>query len=176
MARTSWNPIAFVPTQVTIISSIVYIALFAVLLWIHTVVPSAPSNPTPVTGINLTAAWLDLERITDGFHPFDSRRNEVVREYLISRIEEILKKNGAEYKVVGSREIEAEKKKKKREKETGPKDVTVFEDNVSNVTFVDDFRKQPWTVYTESTNVMVYIRGEDDEEGDWWDSGKNYDG
>ena len=175
MARTSWNPIAFVPTQVTIISSIVYIALVAVLLWIHTVVPSAPSNPTPVKGINLTAAWLDLERITDGFHPFDSHQNEVVREYLISRIEEILKENEAEYKMAGSREIESEKKKKKGKK-TVPKGVTVFEDNISNVTFVDDFRKQPWTVYTESTNIMVYIRGEDDEKGDWWDSGKRYDG
>jgi hypothetical protein len=175
--KSSWNPIAFVPTQVTIISSVVYIALLALLIWVHTVVPSAPSNPTPTQGINLTEAWLDLEYITDGFHPIDSRRNEAVRAYLVSRIEDILERNGAEYKVVGAADVEAEKKKKKKEKkDKGSRDVTVFEDNVSNVTFVDDFRSQPWTIYSEATNVMVYIRGEDDEQGDWWDSGKKYDG
>ena len=72
MARkSSWNPIAFVPAQVTIISSIVYIALFAVLIWVHHTVPSAPSNAVPVAGVNLTQAWLDLSYISDGFHPID---------------------------------------------------------------------------------------------------------
>ena len=169
MARkSSWNPIAFVPTQVTIICSVVYIALFAVLIWVHTIVPSAPSSATPVKGINLTEAWFDLSYISNGYHPIDSRRNEAVRDYLVKRTEEILERNSAEYKVLRSGTRIADK--------AGPKAVTVFEDNISNVTFVDDFRKEPWTCYGESTNVLVYIRGEDDKDGDWWEQGGNYDG
>ena len=176
MARKySWNPIAFVPTQVTVISSIVYIALFALLIWVHSTVPSAPSDPVPVQGVNLTKAWLDLSYISDGYHPIDSRRNEVVRNYLVKRIEEILESNDVDYKVVGSRASNTVSKVKK-ERKAGPKAVTVFEDDVSNVTFVDDFRKEPWTCYGESTNVFVYIRGEDDEHGDWWESEEKYSG
>ncbi|KAK3706125.1 hypothetical protein LTR37_012952 [Vermiconidia calcicola] len=174
MARkSSWNPIAFVPAQVTIISSIVYIALFAVLTWVHHTVPSAPSKAIPVAGVNLTQAWLDLSYISDGFHPIDSRRNEAVRDYLLEKISVILDTNGVEHKVVkGGARVGAEKEKNS----TGSKDVTVFEDNSSNVTFVDDFRKVPWTCYGESTNILVYIRGKDDKNGDWWESNEQYDG
>ena len=168
MARKwSWNPIAFAPKQVTLTASVIYIALFTLLLWVHTTVPNAPSSPTPAQGINLTEAWLDLSYISDGFHPIDSKRNEAVRAYLVKRTRQILEKNGAQYKMVGSGSSNDT---------TGSKPVTIFEDNVSNVTFVDDFREMPWTCYGESTNVMVYIRGEDDKDGDWWDNGEKYDG
>lgn len=170
MARKySWNPIAFVPAQVTVISSIVYIALFAVLIWVHTTVPSAPSDPAPVQGINLTEAWLDLSYISDGFHPIDSRRNEAVRGFLVKRIEHILERNEVDYKFLGSRAIGLNSKDKKT---AGPKAVTVFEDNVSNVTFVESQNVR----YGESTNVLVYIRGENDEDGDWWESDEKYSG
>ena len=165
MARkSSWNPIAFVPTQVTIISTLVYIALFVALIWVHTNVPSAPTDPTPVKGINLTQAWLDLDFISDGFHPYNSKRNEVVRDYLLGRVEGILKHNGAGYKVDGD------------VKSDSAQPVTIFKDDVSNVTFVDDWRGAPWTCYAESQNIIVYIRGEDDEPGDWWNSSQEYDG
>ena len=48
--------------------------------------------------------------------------------------------------------------------------------DVSNVTFVDDFRKEPWTCYGESDNILVYIRGEDEEAHDWWQEDGKYDG
>lgn len=84
MTRTlaSWNPLAFVPFQVTLIASAVYLALGAFVLYTHHRVPSAPDTPVPVEGLNLTQAWLDLGFVSDGFHPVDSKRNEVVREYL----------------------------------------------------------------------------------------------
>ena len=126
---------------------------------------------------------MDLSFISDGFHPIDSRRNEAVREYILGRVERILEGNGVGWKTVRETVEEdvavgVEKKKgKKGEKEDeGPKSVTVFRDDRSNVTFVDDWRNQPWTCYQESTNVMVYIRGEDDKQGDWWENEGRYDG
>lgn len=186
--KSSWNPIAFVPAQVTIISSLVYIALVAVLIWVHHTVPSAPSNRTPVKGVNLTEAWLDLDFISDGYHPIDSHRNEIVRDYLIGRVEGILQNNSVDYKVVESTPKAGNWTPRagswtpkagylaRNSKEQGPKAVTVFKDDLSNVSFVDDFRRLPWTCYGESTNVMVYIRGSDDEAGDWWKQSGTYKG
>ena len=171
--KSSWNPFAFVPAQVTIIISAVYIALFAGLLYVHHTVPSAPSNHTPAIGVNLTRAWLDLDFVSDGYHPIDSKRNDAVRSYLVKRIEETLEGNGAEYKVV-------DKPKKNSsavaERQKGPKPVTLFTYDPSNVTFTDDWRQEPWTCYGESQNILVYIRGKKDEAGDWWEQSKKYDG
>lgn len=175
MARKgSWNPIAFVPLQVSLISSAVYIALFAFLIYNHHAVPSAPTDPVPVEGLNLTQAWLDLSYISDGFHPIDSRRNEAVRKYILERVEGILEDNGVEWKLM--RERVGQKKKGKKGKEEGSKAVTVFQDDRSNVTFVDDWHKMPWTCYQESSNAMVYIRGENDKQDDWWEDEERYDG
>ncbi|KAK5173815.1 uncharacterized protein LTR77_002496 [Saxophila tyrrhenica] len=176
MARTtSWNPLAFAPAQVTLLTSALYIALFAVLLWVHSTVPSAPSDPTPIGGINLTSAWLDLSYISDGHHPVDSRRNEVVRGYLLKRIEEVLEGNDVDHRVVLER---AGRKPGNESMVLKPalREVTVFDDRRSNVTFLDDFRRQPWTCYSESTNVMVYIRGSEDPKDDWWENNDKYEG
>ncbi|KAK4548610.1 hypothetical protein LTR36_009520 [Oleoguttula mirabilis] len=173
--RSSWNPIAFVPAQVSIIASAIYIALFAILLWAHFIVPTAPSTPTPVDGVNLTQAWLDLDFISNGFHPYDSKFNDVVRGYLVQRIEEILQHNEAEYKVVG-KPGHSNKTASSARKSSSPKPVTVFTYDPSNVTFVDDGKQSLWTGYTESQNILVYIRGTEDEEGDWWSEGKKYEG
>lgn len=172
--KSSWNPIAFVPTQVTLISTAVYIALFTILIWVNNTVPSAPKSSTPVDGVNLTQTWLDLSRITDGYHPIDSRKNGEVKAYLLQRIEEILEQNDVDYKVIEANPNRTNGASK--ENDVGPKQVTVFVDELSNTTFVDDFRKLPWTCYGESENLLVYIRGEDDEENDWWNSDKTYEG
>ncbi|KAK5700397.1 hypothetical protein LTR17_022966 [Elasticomyces elasticus] len=167
--KSSWNPIAFVPAQVTIIASAVYIALFVVLLWNHLTVPSAPSDPVPVKGINLTQAWLDLDFISDGFHPLGSRRNDVVRAYLAARVEEIVRGNDLEYEVIGAPKngtpVEIERKKDKKEKDDGA--VTIWAADLSNATFPEDWRHLPWTVYTESSNIVVYIKGKQDNDFDW---------
>jgi len=174
--KSSWNPIAFVPTQVTIISSAVYIALFAVLLWVHTSEPGAATEVAPDKGINLTQAWLDLDFISDGFHPIDSTRNDVVREYLVRRIEEILDNNGRDYDIIDGKSNGTVAVRAREEPATSVPSVTVFAQDPSNVTFADDWSKQPWTCYGESSNVLVYIRGKEDEAGEWWRDNSPYDG
>lgn len=58
-----------------------------------------------------------------------------------------------------------------REKD-GDHGVTVFNDLLSNVTM--SFKGQPGSpvssvaAYFEGTNVLVYIRGSEDEAGEWW--------
>ena len=166
----SWSPLAFLKPQVTIIASAAYIALFAVLIFVHTTVPSAPTSPTPVTGINLTEAWLDLEFLSDGYHPWGSRRNDVVRDYLLQRVEGILAKNRVGHQTVYANDQGF------ISKEEGSQLVTVFANDTSNFTSQDDWTHAPVTLYGESTNLIVYIRGQHDKEGDWWNSTKAYDG
>lgn len=155
--KSSWNPIAFVPPQVTLLSFAVYVALFATLLWVHHVVPPAPSNPVPADGVNLTTAWLDLEQLTNGFHPYNSRRNGEVRDYLASRVEEILHKNGFP---------------------KDSEDAVVWNGGSDNITYANKWLASSPTVrYTENENIVVYIRGDEDEAGTWWaDEKKPYDG
>lgn len=165
--KRSWNPIAFVPAQVTIISSLVYIGLFVGLLYVHHVVPSAPSSPTPIAGINRTEAWRDLEELSNGFRPFSSRRNDEVRHWLLSRIESILKKNDVTFNTETPSFVNSRFKHWKNSTKSAA--VTVFDDRISNVTYTDDWRaRDDWTCYFEGNNIMVYIRGTDDEPGDWW--------
>ncbi|KAF2160439.1 hypothetical protein M409DRAFT_70407 [Zasmidium cellare ATCC 36951] len=172
MARTrSLNPFLFFPAQVTILTSIVYIVLFAVVIWVAETVPAAPSNKTPVAGVNLTEAWLDLENITNGlYHPWGSRANEQVREYLLKKIEEIGERNEVERKTIyaanGTFTSETE----------GVKALNIFASDSSNFTGSDGWTKRPTTLYGESENILVYIRGQEDAEGDWWNTTVPYRG
>lgn len=130
-----WNPFSFTPGPVVFFTSALYIALFASLLIVHLRVPDYPSK-TPA-GVNLTEAWSDLEHITRRFHPYNSHENDIVRAYLRDRIDTILKaKNIDEGKV------------------------TVIDDNVSNVTFSEGHE----SVYFEGTNIIIAIRGSEDDE------------
>jgi hypothetical protein len=61
---------------VTITTAVVYLAIFIPIIIIHETVPSAPKNPTVYRGLNLTEAWLDLAELTNGYHPYNSRRND----------------------------------------------------------------------------------------------------
>lgn len=56
--------------------------------------------------------------------------------------------------------------------------MTVFDDNLANVTWATDIgmlgdHTAGVGTYFEGTNKLVYIRGTEDEEGEWWKSGKN---
>ncbi|KAF2139720.1 uncharacterized protein K452DRAFT_232243 [Aplosporella prunicola CBS 121167] len=146
MARWLGNPFAFTPLPVTIITSAVYIALAAALLVVHLVVPSAPDNHNPVAGVNLTEAWRDLQFISNGFHPYNSRRNDEVRDWLLRRIEAILDRNRVRYGTESSGTADE-----------AP--VVIYNDMVSNVTFSGG---STTSIYFEGTNIMVYIRGSDD--------------
>ncbi|KAJ9246886.1 hypothetical protein DTO207G8_8496 [Paecilomyces variotii] len=149
------NPLAFTPGPVTIIVTVIYVALIVPLLVIRHVLPSAPS--TDPKGINLTEAWVDLQHLTAGFHPYNSHRNDDVHQWLLTRVNEIL-------------EARASDEEHQSAGEERP-DVFVFDDNTSNLTFSGGSVASTITlgVYFEGTNIIVYIRGSEDSKDKWWD-------
>ena len=90
------NPISFRPGPVVFWTTVVYLALLIPLVIINESVPSPPGE-IPAAGLNLTEAWLDLTTLTQGYHPYNSRKNEEVRDWLLLRIQEILDQNGVSW-------------------------------------------------------------------------------
>lgn len=129
------NPLSFTPGPVVFFTSALYIALFAVLLTVHLRVPQYPSRVPD--GLNLTEAWDDLTHITRDFHPYNSHSNDHVRDYLLARVKAILKS-----KALGKDQVE------------------IIDDTIANVTFAE----ANTTVYFEGTNIIVAIRGSEDDE------------
>ncbi|KAF2280465.1 putative zinc metalloprotease [Westerdykella ornata] len=129
------NPLAFRPLPVILVTTVTYVSLFAALLTIHLTVPPYPSS-TPA-GTNLTQAWADLQKITRRFHPYNSRANDHVRDYLLSRI----------HSIVASKHLDSD-------------NVEIIDDNISNATF----SSRNTTVYFEGNNIIVAIRGSEDKE------------
>ncbi|KXH66633.1 peptidase family M28 [Colletotrichum salicis] len=177
------NPFGFTTGPVTFWLIVVYAAFLIPLVWIHETVPSVSSH-NPYTGVNVTEAWQDLTHITKNYHPYNSRANDEVGAYLLTRIEEILKRNKVDY----SKETDAggivwpqdvhdtpalPRKDAVERASTGPL-VTVFDDIISNVTYAGTSGPlgQPGSsahaTYFEGTNKLVYIRGTEDEDGEWW--------
>jgi hypothetical protein len=156
MAPRRLNPFAFTPTPVAFIIAAVYIALLSTLVTIHNVVPAEPASPTPTAGINLTEAWVDLQRLANGYHPYNSKRNDEVRLWLLRRIEAILKRNGVAALPSGPGTPRV----------TSDSPAVVFDDVSSNLTFGS--LDSDISVAFTGTNIMVYIRGTDDEPGAWW--------
>lgn len=93
------NPFAFSPGPVTFWTTAIYLAVAIPIIWVHETVPPAPSDHSLYRGLNLTEAWLDLETISNAYHPYNSHENDVVREFLVNRSREILDRNGIEYGV-----------------------------------------------------------------------------
>lgn len=147
------NPLAFTRWPVTIFTAVVYIAFVVAALVIHHVVPPAPSTPTPAPGLNLTEAWTDLQLLTNGFRPYNSHKNDLVRAWLLRRVREIVDASSTVTE------------------EEGRPEVTVFDDLLSNLTFAGSFDGSTSVgVYFEGTNILVYVRGTDDEAGRWWEN------
>jgi len=200
-----YNPFAFVPMAVTLFIAIVYLGILIPLLVIHETVPSAPKNPTLYRGFNLSEAWLDLAELSNGYHPFNSRRNDEVRNWLLIRIEGILQSNDVTWDVdgtsflenSGSHDMELEQQvpastyggtteaaeslthepaaihEDLRARSAAPA-ATIFNDLVANYTSTAltsigvSGRRAGISTYFEGSNVIVYIRGTEDEEGEWW--------
>lgn len=91
------NPLAFRPGPVTFWTTVIYIALFIPLIWVHETVPAAPADRSLYQGLNLTEAWLDLQAISSTYHPYNSHENDRVRQFLIDRTKEILDRNDLSY-------------------------------------------------------------------------------
>ncbi|KAJ5157339.1 Vacuolar membrane protease [Penicillium canariense] len=143
------NPLAFTPWPVTIITTAVYLALIIPILVIHLNVPAAPQASPE--GLNLSEAWQDLQTLTEGYHPYNSHKNDEVRAWLLERIDAIQQSAPP-----------AEAYQTDEEKP----EVFVFDDLTSNLTFLD----QRSGVYFEGTNILVYIRGWEDKKGNWWET------
>ena len=143
------NPFAFSETPVTVITPLVYIALIVPLLVINHVVPPAPTQIAG-TNVNITEAWLDLQTLSNGFHPYNSHRNDDVRDWLLRRVEAL----------------------------RGDNPVVVFSDTISNASFSESGRDDApgISVYFEGTNIIVYIRGSEDDPNDWYAKGKKPQG
>lgn len=163
---TTMNPFAFRRGPVTFWTTLVYLAVLIPIVMVNESVPPAPRS-SPFSGVNLTEAWLDLTTLTQAYHPFNSHANDQVRDWLLLRIQQILDGNGASWNTNSDGGAAA-----------AASDVTVFNDVVSNSTLSMD-RATTGTnapsranggiaAYYEGTNIMVYIRGTDDEEGEWW--------
>lgn len=164
MAKLS-NPLAFTPLPVSILTTIVYAALFVGLIVVHVTVPPAPNSPPH--GINITEAWRDLQRLTRSYHPYNTRSNGLVRDFLLERIEDLISQNGK------NTSIESEKQKSKAPHARAAANdagVFVFNDEVSNLTFSSDskYLRAGTSVYFEGTNILVYIRGLEDDPTQWW--------
>lgn len=135
----------FSPLAVSVWTSAIYLAFLTPLLIVHETVPTPDLESYP--SINLTEAWVDLTRLTRSYHPFNSRANDEARSFLLSRIKDILTSNDADE----SR-------------------VSLFDDSTSNVTVWQGQgpRTNAIGAYYEGNNIIIYIRGKDDPEGDWW--------
>ncbi|KAK4192958.1 hypothetical protein QBC35DRAFT_160578 [Podospora australis] len=157
------NPISFRQGPVTFWTTLVYLALLIPIVIINERTPPAPSQPH-IEGVNLTQAWLDLTTITKSYHPYNSRFNDEVREYLLRRIHSILDENKISWRQDGSDDFNKDAA------------VTVFDDLTSNSTFLMGTSivpvpgKPQVAAYFEGTNILVYIRGTADDDGKWWET------
>ncbi|RDL40653.1 Peptide hydrolase [Venustampulla echinocandica] len=175
-----WSaPFSFVPKAVTFITAAVYLAVIIPLIIVHETVPPAPASPTPYAGLNITEAWLDLTQLTDGYHPFNSRRNDEVRDWLLARIGEILSSNGVSWETDGKADLEPSLLSNsipQHLRSRSPPAAIVFNDVVANYTSTAltsigvTGRRAGISTYFEGNNIIVYIRGTEDEDGQWWEA------
>ncbi|KAI1435920.1 hypothetical protein GGR50DRAFT_270666 [Xylaria sp. CBS 124048] len=146
------NPFAFRPFPVSFWTTVTYLALLIPLVIIHETVPS-PSSLTVYNGLNLTKSWLDLTTLSQSYHPFNSRKNDEIHNWLLFELDEIRKRNSA-----------------------SESDMVILED-LANITASDSI----WSpdtraaTYFEGKNIIVYIRGKDDPPGRWWEDGYKSD-
>ncbi|KAI1180824.1 hypothetical protein F4777DRAFT_585271 [Nemania sp. FL0916] len=144
------NPVAFQPFSVSFWTTVTYLALLIPLLVIHETVPSPPGDATVYQGLNLTKSWLDLAVLSHSYHPFNSRENDRIHNWLLLELDEIRKRNSADDSAM-----------------------VVLEDVTSNLTTSGAILspKSKGAFYFEAKNIVVYIRGKDDPPGRWWEDG-----
>ncbi|KAL1878061.1 hypothetical protein VTK73DRAFT_8196 [Phialemonium thermophilum] len=170
------NPFSFRTAQVTFWTTSVYLSLLIPLILLNESVPPAPEYPA-AAGVNLTEAWLDLATLTSAYHPYNSRRNGEVRDWLLFRIQDILRNNGVSWSTESLGASSREPTTTTMSLESNA-DVVVFDDLVANFTGslgtlapgTNIPSKSPGgqAAYFEGTNIIVYIRGTEDEKGKWW--------
>ncbi|KIM32871.1 hypothetical protein M408DRAFT_20208 [Serendipita vermifera MAFF 305830] len=108
-----------------------YICIFALVIQVHEILPSVPSSSQVNEHLRdaLDTAWSDLQTITQSPHPYNSRENEVVRAYLLQRVQKL----AVQYP-----------------------HVHVEDDLVSNATYVEG---KHMGFYFEGLNILVKVEG-----------------
>ncbi|EFX01258.1 peptidase family m28 family [Grosmannia clavigera kw1407] len=167
------NPFAFRPAQVTFWTTITYLALLVPIIYLQEAVPGAPAESALPRGISLSEAWADLANLTGAYHPANSHANELVRNFLIQRIREILDDNGVTWTTQEDRVGNAASPTEISASRAGAGvDAVLFDDMRANVTYTSSGSDGTRSVmYYEGTNVYVYVRGTDDAPGEWWQPG-----
>jgi hypothetical protein len=91
------SPFSFRPGPVTFWTTVTYLALLIPIIVINERTPPAPSDESPLQGINLTQAWLDLTTVTRAYHPYNSHYNDNLRQFLLQRIRSTLDENAVSW-------------------------------------------------------------------------------
>lgn len=167
MAKFS-NPFAFTPLPVSILTTAVYAALFISLIVVHVTVPPAPKNDSSIHGINLTEAWRDLQRLTRSYHPYNSKSNDLVRVFLLDKIRNILSDKDSNASAADGQVRDNNQYEGAGANDAG---VFIFDDVTSNLTISSDSKSSVagTSIYFEGTNILVYIRGSEDDQTNWWE-------
>ena len=160
------NPLSFTPSPVTTITVVVYIVVIASLLFVHHILP----NPSQIDGVDLNEAWHDLQTLSTRFHPYNSHANDDVRHFLLQRIEEIAQPRNASTVHPPVRDPLHLTKQINPRGSVAAQDIVVFSDTSSNISSATNasLLRPGYSAYFEGTNVLVYIRGSDDDPSDWW--------
>jgi hypothetical protein len=95
------SPFSFRPGPVTFWTTVTYLALLIPIIVINERTPPAPTDESPLQGINLTQAWLDLTTITRAYHPYNSHYNDDIRQFLLQRIRSTLDENAVSWTTDG---------------------------------------------------------------------------
>ncbi|RPB12645.1 hypothetical protein P167DRAFT_522748 [Morchella conica CCBAS932] len=157
LSRTisSKSTTGFRPLPVTLFTLVTYLSLFTALIWTDRRVPDVASrSELDRWGVSVDEAFKDLEFLTRTHHPYNSRSNDGVREYLLARIQQILSENGvggfngSDLVQLGDRYHGTVELINDGADSTKGSNATFFQDRLGS------------TVYFEGTNIMVYIHGE----------------
>ena len=145
-------------TMVILVMAI-YAVCASVLVYNNDLIPAHPSSNSPIKGVDISEAWIDLIELTQAFHPFNSQRSREVRKWLLARVYSVLDDNAVEYTIENGVGAVNDRK---------PATI-VFDDTASNFTYYSKIRTfTDYAVYFEGTNVVVYVRGTEDSDDDWW--------
>ncbi|KIO31881.1 hypothetical protein M407DRAFT_19145 [Tulasnella calospora MUT 4182] len=77
---------SFSTRPVTVLTLATYAVILIASIWIHEGNPHVPQKPSKQLGLDLDAAWNDLQHITTFPHPYNSHANDVVRAYILGRV------------------------------------------------------------------------------------------
>ena len=164
--RRLQNPLSFTPLPVTIVTVLVYVIVIASLLVVHHVLP----KPRPIDGTDLNEAWHDLQTLSTNFHPYNSHQNDDVRAFILQRIEEITQpKKAPAFNTSNPGPLSLIKQVDER-RSIANDGIVLFSDTTSNLSSATNASslRPGYSAYFEGTNIIVYIRGSDDDKGDWW--------